>query len=157
MSFFNILILRRVMSRQSHLSVCSRVGPSTSSFTWNVPPAISANIIPVLASAAPLDLSPSAWTELYSMPRPVQNSNKFATSSTIFDLPLAYNCHNLLTLLIDTKKKLLECRNDWKLLEARKYVLDRIWLLEASNLSLRAEWDGLKVVLKKLCLQSPIE
>lgn len=68
--------MRGVVSEQSRCTVHSQLGISAFSLARSMSITRSNDVVPAMANAAPLDLSPASQTERASMTRFVQVSNE---------------------------------------------------------------------------------
>lgn len=143
------ICVRRVVSGQSRRPVCSFAKLSACSLGLNMSGTSSGNIVPALASAAPLGSRITAQTMCTVMPRPTLVSNELAQSNTFSDPSLESKFYNPLSLLRGTMKKLVE--NKEELIDATnesKVLLDNTRFLETKDRFVRVEIYSLKPVLE---------
>lgn len=96
-----------------------------------------------LVTVAPLDLSPASHSDHASMPRSIRLLNDLAVSEKIFGSSIGSDDLSNSFLLKNTKKKLLESKEELKNVKnEKKAFLDNIGLLEAKNWFPRAEKDS---------------
>lgn len=98
-----------------------------------------------LATAAQLESSPVSHTERATMPHSVQVTNELATPDDFLCRSHGSDSHSISSQLIDTKKKLEECKEKFEdAKDKRKGLFENIRLLKAKNWLPWTERDGLE-------------